>query len=470
LDENDLAKVVERQVNKLDRKDLDEAYGGSGDRPYDPIAMLKMVLYQYLKGEQSPAAWVDEAKNNRVMQWLGRGYVPGRTTWYYFRDRASKFVEPIHAQIVKSAMDDELFDPSVGVQDGTAVAACASRHRMINGKTLHKRIEILEGVLDDTFDGEVPKWVPPTLTGKEDLSDRMQKAAEILDIRIQENAKRPSDKRRDPVKIMVSTSDPAAPLGRDKMKVYRPLYTTQMVVAAGSLIIMSFNCAAAATDAGTLAPMIDKTQKIVDGQLRTVLADAAYCTIVDLKLCQERKIELLAPVHSNALTASRKKSQESQQIPKEEFVWNELENHYVCPEGHRVEYQDRTRKRRSGDHYIWEYRYRCNPVHCQGCPLAHRCLRPEARSRTIKRLEGQELLDAQMQRMATTENQTRFQQRGQTIELTFADSKGNRQWMRFHGRGLDRAQAETGIMVVARNLMRIDRLERSRVTPSEVTT
>ena len=55
---------------------MDRMYRGSGSAQYDPIVLLKMVLFQYLKGNLSPATWFEEAKWNEAMQWLGRGYVP----------------------------------------------------------------------------------------------------------------------------------------------------------------------------------------------------------------------------------------------------------------------------------------------------------------------------------------------------------------------------------------------------------
>ena len=60
-----------------------------------------MVLYQYLKGRQSPAVWCEEAKLNEAMQWLGRGYEPGRRTWYEFRDRIGPAVEQLHEHSFK---------------------------------------------------------------------------------------------------------------------------------------------------------------------------------------------------------------------------------------------------------------------------------------------------------------------------------------------------------------------------------
>ncbi len=303
-------------------------YRGSGSQPYDPMVLLKMVLYQYLKGNQSPATWFEEAKLNEAMQWLGRGSVPARRTWYEFRDRAGKFIEPIHEQIIARALDEKHLDPTVGVQDGTAVAACASRHRMVNRATLQQRSEQLTQVLADEFTEALPKWVPPTESGRLDLAGRMNQAAEVLAERIAKNAKKPADKRKDPEKIQVSLSDPVAPLGRDKLKVFRPLYTVQYVVAPVSHLILSYGCEPAVTDVGTLAPMIDKTQKVVRGQLKTMMADAAYCSIVDLQDCCERDIELLAPVQSNAFTESKMKAKPNQQISRDEFDWDEAEQCY----------------------------------------------------------------------------------------------------------------------------------------------
>lgn len=460
---------MERQINKLDSSEVEQVYHGNGVAAYDPMVMLKMVVYQYLKGNQSPAAWHEEASLNKAMKWLGRGYEPSRRTWYDFRDRAGKFVDQVHQQILRRALDQKILEPSIGVQDGTAVAACASRHRMVNRPTLEKRTQQLAEIMENSFDDEFPKWVPPTDSGKRDLAERMQQAREVLCERIDKNAKKRSDKRKDPDKIQVSLSDPVAPLGRDKLKVFRPLYTVQYVVAPESYLIMAYCCEPSVTDAGTLAPMVDKTQVVVGGRLQTMLADAAYCSIVDLQDCQDRNVELLAPVQSNTFTSSKKKAK-PQQLSREEFRWDEPEGCYYCPEGHRLNFESRTRKSRHSGRTLWESRYRCSPTHCGSCPLAKQCLRQGASARTIKRLQGQELLDEQREKMATEEVQSRYRIRGQTVELLYADSKGNRKLTRFHGRGPQRARTETGLMVIAQNLRRLDRLERKTLNPCKTTT
>ena len=88
----------------------------------------------------------------------------------------------------------------------------------------------------------------------------------------------------------------------------------------------------------------------------------------------------------------------------------------------------------------------------------------------IKRLEGQELLDAQRAKMSDPEVQSRYALRGQTVELGFVDAKGHRGLSRFHGRGLPRARAETGLLVLAQTLLRLDRLQQDSLNCGKTTT
>ena len=98
------------------------------------------------------------------------------------------------------------------------------------------------------------------------------------------------------------------------------------------------------------------------------------------------------------------------------------------------------------------------------------CLRPGSSCRTIKRLEGQELVDTQREKMADPDVQARYALRGQSVELGFADAKTHRGLARFHGRGLQHARTETGLLVLAQNLLRLDRLEQNAINSRETKT
>ena len=54
---------------------------------------------------------------------------------------------------------------------------------------------------------------------------------------------------------VISTSDFQAALGRDKEKVFRPLYNLQVVQDIESPLVLGYEVFAQATDAGTLMPL-----------------------------------------------------------------------------------------------------------------------------------------------------------------------------------------------------------------------
>ncbi len=78
----------------------------------------------------------------------------------------------------------------------------------------------------------------------------------------------------------------------------------------------------------------------------------------------------------------------------------------------------------------------------------------------IKRTQGEELLEAQREKMSRDDVKALYRLRGQTVERGFGDAKGNRRVDRFHGRGLQRARGETGLLILAQNLLRLDKLHR----------
>ena len=472
LDSSHHARIVRRQVAQLDPRTLHQIYRGVGRQAYDPIAMLRMVVYLLLKGTASPARWYEEAQFNEAVQWLGYGYQPAHRTWYDFRDRMGDCIEDLHKQLIKIAIDQQHLDPSVGVQDGTSIAACASRHRMINDQTLSARRQFLQELIDGSLDEDkaIPKWVPTTITGCLDVAQRMDRAREVLDLRIEENAEKPKEKRKDPAKIQVSLSDPDAPLGRDKLKVYRPLYTVQYVIEPISHLILSYQCEADVSDTGMLTPMIDRVQETVGDRLRCMMADAAYCTILDLRDCRDRDIELLAPVQTNSFSKPKQNTNGVGLSNRDQFLWDEGQKTYHCPAGHELKYPSKQQKNRHGGRSLTQLRYHCPPEHCMGCPLAASCVRNASKGRTVTRMEGQELLDAQRAKMEQPDSKTRYKLRGQTVKRGFADAKGNRRFDRYHGRGLRRARGETGLLVLAQNVLRLDRLQRDTLNPEESAT
>ena len=335
--------MVELVVNGIDRQVLERAYRQVGSAAYPPELMLKMVLFEILDGRTSPAQWCRDARTSLPLCWLGRGIQPSRSAWYAFRDRIGSVVSDVHQVLIQQAVQEGFVDPQRGVLDGTTIRACASRHRMIPQETLLRRREELRTAIAQDARQEppgapLPAWMAKTPYGRSEQAIRYDQAHAILQARLEENAKKPKDKRLEERRVLVSTSDPQAPPGRDKEKIFTPLYTVEFLVEPSSRLVLSWDVFAQATDTGTLAPMIDLTQQVVAGALKSVSADAAYGTLLDLQACDERGIELFAPVQENSFTQAKRAAKPTAQIPREQFQWLTVEQTYVCPQGHRLDY------------------------------------------------------------------------------------------------------------------------------------
>ena len=114
------------------------------------------------------------------------------------------------------------------------------------------------------------------------------------------------------------------------------------------------------------------------------------------------------------------------------------------------------------------HQYQCPGAYCQECPLKSRCVKDPSKGRIVIRTEGEELLEAHRLKMATPEAKELRKLRGQVIERSFGDAKQHRNLRKLHGRGLHRAKAEVGLVVLAQNALMLHRLRQKAGNPGEI--
>src|SRR3954447_1863031 len=456
LSADHLARAIDEAVDQLDLTDLFDSYLGVGSMAHRPDLFLKIVLYEIQTGRHSPDQWAQDVRDRRSLQWLGLGIVPSRTRCYAFRDRLGPLLETLNRQILQSAVVQGITTASRGSLDGTLIAANASRHRSVNLSRLERRSAELDRVLaaDQTGQdpGAIPAWMARSAATRRPQRYRFRAARRRLLKQHAQNARRSRQKRQEPEKIVISTSDCEAALGRDKEKVFRPLYTLQVVQDLESPLILGYEVFARVTDAGTMMPLRQRARDLTGVWLERLLADAGYASALDLFDCARAGVDLYAPYQENDQTERRRTKRPHRQIPKSEFVWRPEEQTYDCPQGHRLTPTGQETRARAEGRSVVLTTYRCPKEHCQACPVAARCTRG-ANGRTIKRNEHEDLIVAQRAKMQTPEAKAIYRQRGQTIELRFADTKTHRGLRRFSGRGLERVRIEVGLLVLSHNLL-----------------
>jgi len=446
LPSDHLARSVERAVAGLDLAELFAAYAGRGSVPYPPDLLLKAVLYEVQRGHHSPATWHREAHEAGPVRWLLRGLTPSRSCWYAFRDRLGPQLDELNRQALQQAVARELTPATRGALDGTAVAANASRHKLVNAATLEERIKQLTAEGDTEPGGTRPAWMAPTPSGRRRQRRRFQQAQVHVARRQAQNRARKKSRQRPNEKIRVSPSDPEAALGLDKEDVFRPLYNVQLVDDLDSPFVLGYEVLDQPNDAGAVGPLLARVDKLVGHPLHALLADNAYTGGPDLAAAEAAGVCLYGPLPKDGARADK-------QIPKSAFTWSPGEQVYVCPQGHQLVYAASGPIKRTGIGSVMLDTYRCPPEHCTGCPLAARCTPRPDKGRTVSRSEYEELVEALRERMASADGKELYRRRCQTVELVNADWKEHRKLRRFSGRGLARAQCQVGLLVLSHNLL-----------------
>jgi transposase len=463
--------MIDAFVNGLDRTSLQASYLGVGSLAHNPDLMLKIVLYETSQGRLSPAEWARDVGDSIALRWLGQGIKPSRSALYAFRDRLSQPVFDMHAQAIRQAMAEGLTAAEKAVLDGTSARSCASRHQLVNEEKLTKRLQELNAAVEKDAAGQPiesePYWMAATPNGRQAQLERYRRAGDELADRLAKNEERPKDKQLPRKKVKVSVTDPEAPLGRDKEKVFCPMYTAEFVVDTASLLILSFDIFSQVTDTGTLGPMLDRTRDVTGAMLIQISTDAGYVSLLDLQDCQERNVQLVGPVGENDFTEQKRAKAGTPRIGKDQFQWLPEEKTYRCPEGHRLTHKGKETKGRRDDNTVIQHRFQCPPEHCCGCPLRERCVKDPNKGRIVKRLEGEEIIEAHKEFMKTDEAKATNRLRGSVIERCFGDAKKHRDLRCLHGRGLKRAKAEVGLVVLVQTALTLARLRKNAVNPRE---
>jgi hypothetical protein len=304
---------------------------------------------------------------------LGFGIRPGRSCWYAFRERAGAYVDTLNAQLLHQAVEVELTTAERGALDGSAVAANASRRRLINQERLEQRLAQLETVsqdeVQDRTPGEVPGWMAKTASGRALQRERYGQAQEQLAKRQAAKAQRPASQRQKPDKVMVSPGDPEAPLGLDKDHVFRPLYTVQTVRDVTSPLILGYDVFAQASDAATLPPMLQRSQQLTGRRLNELLVDSGYVTGMDLAEGAAQDVTLYGPWKANDWSEPTTRSRFS----KDQFTWHGDLDTYEWPAGHLLKRTSCHTRVCSGGREVREWQYRGEAQTCQACPLRQQC-------------------------------------------------------------------------------------------------
>lgn len=254
-------------------------------------------------------------------------------------------------------------------------------------------------------------------------------------------------------KDVVSWTDPESRFMLNKKGRIEYSYNVQITVEGESGIIVGQEVTQDYNDADQLKPQIERTEGTI-GRLpkgTEVGADNGYHSGENIRYGDERKLNLFLPNQDDATEAKTGKRPEKGPFHKDNFVYDEEKDEFICPNNKRL-----TRWGTSTDPKKGTKTIIYKGIECEGCPFRHQCTpRSKHGVRYVTVGEYKEELKRMEQKMATPEGKEMSKERSKVVEHPFGDIKQNIGLREFLTRGVTNAGSEFALACGARNLKRI---------------
>lgn len=142
---------------------------------------------------------------------------------------------------------------------------------------------------------------------------------------------------------------------------------------------------------------------------------------------------------------------------KGSFRYDEQRDVYVCPQGKELAPDAETQEWVAKSGFVSTVKtYRC--AQCADCPVRNACT--TAQARTVQRIERFERQKAQAREsLASPRGEELRKRRGWEVETPFGDMKHNMRYVRTRLRGLAKATADVGYVLMSWNLRKMWRLQ-----------
>lgn len=448
IDEDNEVRLIDLFVNSLPLADFgfkEEKASPLGGRPaYHPSTLLKLFIYGYMNRIRSSRQLEKECNRNLEVMWLMGELAPDHNTIANFRKDNPDAIKKVFRATVQLAQNLDLIGGKLLAGDGTVIRAQNSKKKNYNQKKIDRHLAYIENKLEEyntilaDEDGDVKK--------KEEVKDKIKKQ-----LKHQEKYHKLQEQLEQTQEGQISTSDPDSKKLLIRNKIFEVAYNVQSTVDSKFNIPINYQVTNQ-VDRNEMGNILKEAVEILDSKDFTALFDKGYHTGSEFEVAEELEVEVLVAIP---------KLPSSSMAPNpaynaSEFVYNDEEDTYTCPEGNILRSNGKLYVKRKGGKMkksIKVKNYRTDG--CKTCPVYDLCTRVKGRKgRVIERATFAHLVENNRQRME--EYYELYQKRQAIVEHPFGTIK--RQWGFDHimtKKTMKRASADVGLVFTAYNLRRI---------------
>jgi transposase len=408
-----------------------------GNSEYYPKAMIKLLVYGCSYGLFSSRKLERATYHNLAFIWLMGGLNPDHKTIARFRKNNRNALKNILKQCVRLCIDLNLIEGNTLFVDGTKIRANAAIHNTWTPERcehyLKKVDQHIESILTecDTIDAQEQDH-PSLVKLQKELQDK-----EHLKSRVQGVLKTLQEGEKD----SINTTDPDCVKVKGRQGIHAG-YNGQIVVDKKHGLIVHSDVVNESNDVNQFAHQIDQAHQTLGHKCTNACADAGYSDIQELKKIDDQHITVIVPSQKQAHDRPVKP------FDKEQFRYDEPNDRYICPQGHRLSY---TFFDKDKQHKVYQI---TDKSLCLKCSYFGLCTKAKY-GRRIRRLVHEDLKLKLEHQYNKESSQAIYKLRKEKVELPFGHMKRNLGVTAFMLRGLEGVKAEMSLLASCFNITRL---------------
>ncbi len=407
----------------------------NGRPAYHPADLLKLYLYGYLNKLRSSRNLEKECKRNIEVMWLLNNLKPDHNTISNFRRDNPKAIKKVFRETVRIAKYFNLIGGTLIAGDSTKFRAQNSKKNNFNQKKIDRHLEYIENKLAEynqalaESDGDTKKKAEQEIEKHDKRKDDYKKLGQQL---------------KETGEAQVSTSDPDSRQMIIRNNITEVAYNVQTTVDALHNLPIDYKVTNH-NDKKAMGNMLQRAKSILHNNDFTALYDKGYHTGSEFDIADKLGIEVMVAIPGISI---------SSQAPDpaynvENFIYNEKDNTYTCPQGHTLTTNGTWHAAASGSRFQ-QYK----TIKCKNCPVREQCTKAKQNGKIVQRRKFADNIEANRQRIEN--NKSTYKQRQAIVEHPYGTIK--RQWGFSYimtKKYIQRASADVGFIMTAYNLRRL---------------
>ena len=476
-------RLISEVIDRMNLRELMESYGKSdeGNKPYNPVMLLKVTLYGYFNNVFSTRGLEDVMGRDLHMLWLSSRQFPDHSTINRFKTRCLPYIKDLFGQLVRILVEKGEISLSKELYiDGTTIRSRAARRRIkwrsnaekfsaMAGAEMREALKDLMSQVEDGLENDsvVEPHVELTpedailIAGQIDeaMGENPKKGMKSRIRRVRDAARRKQAHDRTlrecKGKCGVAPTDPDCGIMHAKEDGHagQPTPNYNVQIATQNQYVTNYDVFDTPADKATALDFIETCVEENGVKPEAVVEDAGYgCEEVYTGL-EKMQIEAVVKYQSYDSDCSKKPKDA---YNKNGFRLNESQDGLICPAGKPMRLLDvETSWSKRGFRSDTSH-FTCD--HCRGCRFYERCTLTRNKDRRLGRKLGNMREEAKAkERLDRPLNQVRLKRRNLEPEPVFGQLKNNHGYTKFRHFSKSKVRMDLGFELMALNLLKLHR-------------